>query len=857
VIVRFATPEALAVALTTGLIRAALPGRTWRDGKAVLVEAAFPLAAGFAAEAIEVPDQARAIASLVEALPLLPAPVVRREVLFVDPPEGPLALAAELVRLGCDRIALAANAVRCHDAPEWVLSRPGLRAYAPVGPRLWVALGWRLPIALEVEGGVSLVEPDGRQLAFADGPWHDAAEVTTLVVPAAEALETPVPPRVAITLRLVATRAAAPPRLWVIPESRFAALDALVAGLDDTALAGLELAIARRADGARAVVRSRGHVEIDLGTAYAALPAGDTIHVPLGQTVAPRVWPSRLRQTLAPRGDEIVWIDPPFTVWRLPASAFVPLAAWIDFVVEEAAPALEPWVQRVTLELPPPEPPPPTPPAPALRLRATHRPPPAAPPPPASDRLADLERRILAALDAQAPAPWRELAEMHPDPREAALAFAQSVWHLADPRAEATAFLTARPALGSPALAIVSGAAPVELDDAHLDVRTAWLVARRLPFAAVARARDRWLDRLRDGLVLARDVAALFRRGGRAPSAETRDRAAALEELLGFLLRAPRPDNPLEAPWEATSAYLRLTVAHGFALLGEHERAAALAEVELGADPVHAAAQALYRARRDALLRADDSAPLAAPPPVLHEPLARYKLDRLRATSAFLGGVEWLDPTAAFRRGVGPDERDPARLAVLAAWEGRSADVAVHVGSLLATVAGADRRRAASIGRALAGVARGLRRAGVPIPDDLRAVATRATDGVDGLLLALPLAGVLGDATPVPLAEAALATVAGEDRLALAAGLGAHAAAAADPATGRRLAFALAALLPETTDVLSTNSHFALSAVRLAEAAVAAIAAGGALGSRQRTRLDEDERAVRQRLHADFEELRR
>jgi hypothetical protein len=121
-----------------------------------------------------------------------------------------------------------------------------------------------------------------------------------------------------------------------------------------------------------------------------------------------------------------------------------------------------------------------------------------------------------------------------------------------------------------------------------------------------------------------------------------------------------RKRSPVEAPVGLTGAYTTLQLAHGFARIGQHERArrlvaegrAALAAVL--ADPVHDYLAAAFEARvEQAIAGLPPETPLPEPLGARLAGLdrvARYKVDRLREASRILEPVERLDAIGAFSK---------------------------------------------------------------------------------------------------------------------------------------------------------------------------------------------------------------
>ncbi|HSK04890.1 MAG TPA: acyl carrier protein, partial [Kofleriaceae bacterium] len=287
--------------------------------------------------------------------------------------------------------------------------------------------------------------------------------------------------------------------------------------------------------------------------------------------------------------------------------------------------------------------------------------------------------------------------------RDAGLCFARAVWELTGPAAEAqldawvTAELGRAPVaaaldavLGSRApssddvrrVAAIAARAPdpvrrdphrivrwLDDHDRELDARSLWLARVGLARLAggdalgLATARDRILARLAGGLPVERELPSFLRFAGRSGAlgnASGEQLGTALERLLDRIRTTRRRRSPVEAPVPLTGAYATLQLAHGFARIGQHERARALvgeARVALAAvitDPVHAYLAAAFEARiEQAIAGQPPEAPL---PDALGAQLAaldrvaRYKVDRLREASRILEPIDRPDAIGAFSR---------------------------------------------------------------------------------------------------------------------------------------------------------------------------------------------------------------
>jgi hypothetical protein len=269
----FRDSEALQVVLTSGLCPADVLGATARvahgaDGSMVLApDRPLPAAAlgklravGVAVDA-ELPDDARPVRCWAEAIAAQPVPVPvipSLVVLVTERADELVALAAELVRLGCDRQELlvvgARGVIRVVDPPTYTVVRAldheaGLRCFAPSPANqevVWTELGYRHPLVdrLRVAPGTLLLIGGDRWRTFPDAGWLGLDAVLELVVPGQPTALSPAPrpsARRTVELRLSSGRREAP-SLWVLRQGGVAAVDKLLAYLPEDVVLRLTFA---------------------------------------------------------------------------------------------------------------------------------------------------------------------------------------------------------------------------------------------------------------------------------------------------------------------------------------------------------------------------------------------------------------------------------------------------------------------------------------------------------------------------------------------------------------------------------------------------------------------------------------
>jgi cellulose synthase operon protein C len=410
----FRDDEALRVVLMAGLCPPdvqARGARIARDASGALILAPeAPLTAAVLAKLqragvtidARLPEDARAVRCWAEAVALARIAVTQTPSLVLltsSEREGLIDVAAELLRLGCERQELlatdAGGVLRVIDPPTYTIVRAldrdrGLRAYVP-DPHgqeaVWTELGYRHPLAgrlVAERGQLLLVGSDGWR-AIRDEGWQSLEAALELAI-AAPRVEHPggsLGERRRIELRFAPGRRE-PPSLWVIRRGGTAAIDRLLEYLPEDVVARLTFAAAGRnatmlsvpgmrldavAEGA-IIIRARtgrhGPPDLSLDAEeYAPLAHMPDVYAPAGAIVEPPLRRERLRQVLGVEQGHVSWLAPviervpgapirgAFRVERIIDSAFAPLSEWADYVIHASAPALQPWQRAAVFDFAP------------------------------------------------------------------------------------------------------------------------------------------------------------------------------------------------------------------------------------------------------------------------------------------------------------------------------------------------------------------------------------------------------------------------------------------------------------------------------------------------------------------------
>jgi cellulose synthase operon protein C len=385
---RFASDEALRIALTSGLVPPAVvraPAQVTRsaDGS-VHVSPSVALTASAKktlAQAGVLDDGTpggETMSCWAEAVPPvhidIPAGSIRLALLAVTGDKQLLDVAGELLRLGCDRQSLRVltdgpchGLVRVVDPPWFTLSRAidhldGVRAFVPAvdgAEQVWVELGVVHPLAAQLKPTgtqLVLVTREGPWWAVAPGPAVDVDQlVETAPFEAASLTTDAAPPRLPVSLRLGRASTAEMPALYIVDDG-LTAVERLVQTLPEAQLDHVLFAVA----GSLVLLRPRpGREKLAAalpGRPFARLLELPNLYTPHGLSLEPPLRRERVRTVLAPDADVVTWLEPSgagLCTVSVPETAFRPLLEWVDYVLDGAATALSPWVQSAQSDFSP------------------------------------------------------------------------------------------------------------------------------------------------------------------------------------------------------------------------------------------------------------------------------------------------------------------------------------------------------------------------------------------------------------------------------------------------------------------------------------------------------------------------
>lgn len=278
-------------------------------------------------------------------------------------------LAAELLRLGCDRCAYQMFArahsktdvgslkqptalLRVFDPPYYTIAAAGepraaYRSFVAVrsgDTRTWVEAGYTHPLAhayVPPDDHIGLITGDGEWIDLPDGPWQDVLDIVDIQSLQGAQAYVPVrsPRRLQVKLRLTSATRVDAPSVWVLRthqpdrrtssdhsvdnsvdiedgrESAIDAVDSLVATLPEDIIGRLLFTVVGTNEHPIVVLRARhgrtGPPHIDVpGVAMTPLFGITNLYVPHDAMLEPPLRRETVRDLLAPDEERIYWLAP-------------------------------------------------------------------------------------------------------------------------------------------------------------------------------------------------------------------------------------------------------------------------------------------------------------------------------------------------------------------------------------------------------------------------------------------------------------------------------------------------------------------------------------------------------------------
>ena len=290
-------------------------------------------------------------------------------------------LVNELLRQANDRLSFRSLSdssvlLRVIGPPYYSLLRASdegetrLSAFVEVAPRVWAPLGYEHPFAAQLEpssGELLFLDVDPtRWVSISDEPFRDVHDLLSLSLPeqTTELSGSDLLPPLEVPLQLARGGEDSSPEIWVLTDDAVAQLEDFVSAATDRVIDRLAFAVVEQADSEPAIIvrvrpgRSAPPVLVFEGlgcTPYLRIP---NLFVPTGQRVHPPLRRDVVRELLAPDESRLVWLQPsadsePYTSFAprsIDDSAFLPLANWVDYVLDQHHEALDAWRRSHSFE---------------------------------------------------------------------------------------------------------------------------------------------------------------------------------------------------------------------------------------------------------------------------------------------------------------------------------------------------------------------------------------------------------------------------------------------------------------------------------------------------------------------------
>ncbi len=250
--------------------------------------------------------------------------------------------------------------------PSASSTRGRVYAYLERAPRIWVELGYALPLASQLrapDGQILLIRAPRQWRYFDDLPFHDVYDVLKFQLPSAPTTwsEDAQPQPITVALKLVPSTTTDPPELWVLRDNAVEQLDTLVRDADERLLQRLMFAIASNVHGTTtAVLRVRPSklpppaLALDQATAFKPYWKLPNLFLPLGTRLHPTLRRDSVRKLLADDPDQIVWLYPTnnghFVPESIPDTAFRSLEDWVEYIIDTEQQPLAAWIRATQFD---------------------------------------------------------------------------------------------------------------------------------------------------------------------------------------------------------------------------------------------------------------------------------------------------------------------------------------------------------------------------------------------------------------------------------------------------------------------------------------------------------------------------
>jgi len=292
-----------------------------------------------------------------------------------------LDFAAELLRLGCDRISYCSTVqngggvlIRVVQPPLFSLYKAqdrigGLQAYVatPAGQEsVWTQIGFAHDFVENIHApDRSLIVITEQAWEFlADGPWtslYDALDIS-MASPRSWQSVDPVPPRVPVSLRFSRKARTENPELWILRVNAVDGMERLLNQLPEADINRLQVAVCtapNQADRPAILLKTRNrHQSSTLGDiggeSYAPWLGLENLYIPSDAVLKPPLRRDKLQSLFAADPDVISIMREDdqrrLGLESIPVNAFSPLEDWVDYVIHSRRQELVVWARAACFD---------------------------------------------------------------------------------------------------------------------------------------------------------------------------------------------------------------------------------------------------------------------------------------------------------------------------------------------------------------------------------------------------------------------------------------------------------------------------------------------------------------------------
>jgi len=240
-----------------------------------------------------------------------------------------------------------------------------ITAFVESHPRVWIQYGYAHPLGAKVTppaGKWLLIKPNHSWLFIEESPFRDIYESTEFSLPNVETgwVDQPLESKINVPLSLTRGSSSEPAEMWVLRKNGLAQIEKIVNESNDQLLKRLAFAVCQT-DGEEpcVVLRVRPSKKMPPvlvldGISLRAYMGIPNLYLPIGMRLHPPLRRDAVTRLLAPKSQNVVWIEPQaddversnqsFVPQSIEDGAFRPLTDWVQYVLDHEHEPLEAWM---------------------------------------------------------------------------------------------------------------------------------------------------------------------------------------------------------------------------------------------------------------------------------------------------------------------------------------------------------------------------------------------------------------------------------------------------------------------------------------------------------------------------------